>query len=89
MSTGKFTESDLENGALLPFFTQSTEHGGLGWMQGTDSMVDKARCVVFATLADRAGRFARGIVGTHPIPDRHDRRLTRIICSRDATRESG
>lgn len=46
MSTGKFTESDLENGALLPFFTQSTEHGGLGWMQGTDSMVDKARCVV-------------------------------------------
>lgn len=47
MSTnGKFTENDIQHGALVPMFTDSTLAGGLGWAAGVESDVDKTRWVV-------------------------------------------
>lgn len=52
MATGKFTESDLQNGALTTMFTDSPLSGGLGWMAGVDADVDKLRWVVRKDLIE-------------------------------------
>ena len=52
MATGKFTENDLQHGALMPLFTDSTLAGGLGWIGGLDSEVDRSRWVVRKDLID-------------------------------------